>query len=375
MSDTDTDDGTIAISLPQIILITLCVSFIISAGIAGVSSARPLGIYNTDWSGSSDFRSIAGEDERKVILRPSTEMTLTEQTVFIIFGVSQQSMNTRQSARAVLRNGGTVVILDGVSVHANRFLKSTGADARVGDRPLRDLESYYRSPSLPIINSRNMMLQNRSIDEFTVNHAASIKRNGATVIATSSNISYVDQNRNDEVDESESIESQIVMTREPVANGSVMLLSDASVFTNTMLDREGNQKLARALLDPYDQVIIGGYNTSILPTISTVILLLRRSVGYQAIALGGLFISAISLHSLLLYYNDTEMTAGKSEDDGGASVERMLASGNDTDALISGRVSLMLDRHPSWDKERIQRLIKSSMDRDGQIASERDDDE
>ena len=352
MSDTDTDDETIAISLPQIILIILCVSFIISAGIAGVSSARPLGIYNTDWSGSSDFRSIAGEDERKVILRPSTEMTLTEQTVFIIFGVSQQSMNTRQSARAVLRNGGTVVILDGVSVHANRFLKSTGADARVGDRPLRDLESYYRSPSLPIINSRNMMLQNRSIDEFTVNHAASIKRNGATVIATSSNISYVDQNRNDEVDESES-----------------------SVFTNTMLDREGNQKLARALLDPYDQVIIGGYNTSILPTISTVILLLRRSVGYQAIALGGLFISAISLHSLLLYYNDTEMTAGKSEDDGGASVERMLASGNDTDALISGRVSLMLDRHPSWDKERIQRLIKSSMDRDGQIASERDDDE
>lgn len=375
MDKTDADNGSIPISAPQIVLVTLCVLFIVSAGVAGVSSARPLGIYNTDWSGSSDFRSIAGEDGREVILRQTAEMTMTEQTVFVIIGVPERSVTTQQTARAVLASGGTVIVLDGVSTYANRFLDSIGADARVGDRPLRDLESYYRSPSLPIINSKNITLQNRSIDEFTLNHAASIKRNSATVIATSSNISYVDQNRNDQVDENESIESQVVMTREPVANGSVVLLSDASVLTNAMLDEEGNQKLARVLLDSYNQVIIGGYNKSILPTISTVILSLRRSVGYQAVALGGLFISVLGIHSLLSYFDVTMMTTEESEDTGKASAEEILASEDETEALTTGRVSLILNRHPTWDKTRVQRLMNSFVSRDGRSTSERDNDE
>lgn len=48
MNNVDIDNGTIPISTPQIILIMLCVLFIISAGVAVVSSAHPLGIYNTD---------------------------------------------------------------------------------------------------------------------------------------------------------------------------------------------------------------------------------------------------------------------------------------------------------------------------------------
>lgn len=375
MNNTDTDNGVIPISTPQIILITLCVLFIISAGVAGVSSARPLGIYNTDWSGSSDFRSIAGEDGREVILRQTAEMTITEQTVFVILGVPERSVTTQQTARAVLASGGTVIVLDGVSTYANRFLDSIGADARVGDRPLRDLESYYRSPSLPIISSKNMTLRNKSIDEFTLNHAGSIRQNSAIVIATSSNISYIDQNRNDQVDENESIESQVVMTREPVANGSVVLLSDASILTNAMLDQEGNQRLLRVLLDPYNRVIVGGYDRSILPTISTVILTLRRSVGYQVVALGGLFISALGVHSLLSYCDITGMTAGESEDAGEASAGETLASEDETEALTTDRVSVMLNRHPTWDKNRVQRLMNSFVSRDGRSTSERDNDE
>jgi hypothetical protein len=178
----------------------------------------------------------------------------------------------------------------------------------------------------------------------------------------SSTFSYLDANGNGRPDGNETLASYPVVAVEPVGEGRVVAVSDASVFLNAMLERDGNRRFARNLLGSRERVLLDASHST-LPPLSAALVAIRSSpvlgfgLGVAVLSLVGAWGAGWTgrlrgVFTALLPGGDRRGTDPERGDRRGGG--RPASPGVDVDALTA----YVRRRHPDWDEDRVRRVAQ-----------------
>ena len=362
-----------SLGLPQWVLLALVAMLVLAIVAAGVTTAAPFATYNSDWTGTTDLRdaTLADENTTLVVDTPAVRTaTPTPRTTAFVIGVPNETDSVTATSSTVLDQGGTVVITNEVPGPTNSLLETLGASARVASGPVRDPRSYYRQPVLPLATTTNET-ETIAGTEITLNHPGTVTPGSATVLATTSQFSYVDENRNEQFDVDESLGERPVMTRESVGNGTVVVVSDSSVFINAMYDRDGNQAVAAWLTAGSDRLVLTGSSVQPLPRLAALVLWFKSTPVAQAVLLG-IMTSSILLMGRprprkAILQRLSRATTTNTEGD-----TRAMSAATQPEAEAayeSGLMSRLRTDHPEWEPDTLRRLVTAVTARRQQTTS------
>ncbi|WP_273836295.1 DUF4350 domain-containing protein [Halococcus sp. PRR34] len=342
------------VGYPQLVLVALTVVTVVGIVLAASTSSAAFGSYNDAWDGASELREQAeatGADGE--IVRSTDRYANASPTGTVAVVLSPESgYGPRETdrLRSFVRDGGTLLVAEDFGQHTNPLLDAVGARARVTGQLLRDEQYNYRSTALPIARNVSNATVMEGVDGLTLNHGSPVSPNGATVLASTSAVAYVDTNRNADLDDQDRIGSAPVATSESVGDGRVIVVGDPSLFINTMLDRSGNRAFVRSVFGAHERVLLDYSHASGLPPLSVALLVVRDAPLLQ-IALGGLAIGAIGL------WARRPGVVGRFTERMGSTEEQSLT------ARPEGLAAIVRERHPDWDDERTERVIQGIMAR------------
>lgn len=342
------------IGYPQLVLVVLTVVTVVGLVIAASTSSAAFGSYNDAWDGASELReqaqAVGAESE---IVRNTTQYASASPNGTVAVVLSPESgYGPRETdrLRSFVRNGGTLLVAEDVGQHANALLNAVGAQARVTGQLLRDEQYSYQSTALPIARNISNASLMAGVDRLTLNHGSPVDPNGATVLASSSEVAYVDSDRDGELDDGEEIGTKPVATAESVGEGRVLVVGDPSLFINAMLDRSGNLAFVRSIFGAHERVLLDYSHAGRLPPLSVALLIVRDTPLLQ-IVIGALGIGAIGL------FARRPVIVGRLIDRVSPAEESSLAS------RPEGLAAFVRERHPDWDDERTERVIQGIMAR------------
>jgi hypothetical protein len=202
---------------------------------------------NLYWNGMSslkDLGAVAASLAEACALDPSEHALLL---------VGPSKPFTEADARAVesfLARGGLVVVADDFGT-ANQLLEAIGAPVRLTGSLLADPLFNLGAPQLPLAfwGGRKLALNYATTVNASVCGACGI-------LAESSAFSYLDLNLNGKRDPGEPVGSFPVAVELRYGAGKLVVISDSSLFINSMLGREANRELLRQLLASRKPVLV-----------------------------------------------------------------------------------------------------------------------
>ena len=348
------------ISHPTLLLAGVLAVLSVTVLVAMSTSATAFGFYNADWDGASGLRNTANAAgaESTIVLNTSTyDSTAANQSVSIVLSPDEPYTDSEQERlEEYVRRGGTIVIAEDFGSQGNRLLRGVGASARFDGALLRDERNYYRSPAFPIATNISTSPRTDGVSQLTLNYGTTIRNEtigNSTVLARSSEFAYLDRNRNDALDTNESLERRPIVVQERVGSGSVIAVSDPSLFINTMLERPGNRAFVSLLFADHKRVLLDYSHHSGRPPLIVGLLILQDTPLLQAlVGIGGIVaVFAVSearnrRHLINQWVSGSEATEDPTP--------------VDNDAL---RVWLF-NQHPDWDADRVTRITAGILSRD-----------
>ncbi|MFW6382511.1 MAG: DUF4350 domain-containing protein [Haloferacaceae archaeon] len=337
--------------LAAVVLVTLS-AFVFAVG----TSAAAFGSYNHGWDGSSDLRSLAGDADADVHVARSTAAYRTGEsdrtTAFVLGPTDSYGESDVGAMSSFLDRGGTVVVAADGGSQSNRLLEALGVESRFDGRQLRDEQRSYRNPALPVASPVGESSLTRDVSQVTLNHATVVRpADDGSVLVNSSSFSYLDANENAELDDSEPVREYPVVVREERGNGSVILVSDASVFINAMLERPDNRQFARNLLTDSEAVLFDYSHRDGVPT----------AVALARDASASPLVQWMTVVAFVGVAGVAWRTAPGLPDRFAAGATADSAAEESSYEAVVARLA---DEYPEWDDERIERVARS-MTRDG----------
>jgi len=366
---------------PTLVLGALAVFIVVILLVATSTSSASFGAYNGAWDGTSKLRDVAtgvgADPEIGHDTAAYSRVSPNDTVAFVLSPEGNYSETDRTRIRRFVQQGGTLLVAGDYGPGPNRLLSALGTDARLDGRPIRDDRRNFRSPALPVAGNVSNHSLVANVSALTLNHGTAVKPHNATVLVRTSGFAYFDENRNEKLDESESISSKPVATVERLGDGRVIVVGDSSAMINTMLDRPGNQAFVRAVIGDNRTVLLDYSHTSRLPPLALAVLLLRESSLLQLLVGGGslalVFVWAQRPDPVrrLLSSVRSRFSGGAREWRDGTSSESVdLAEERTTsrsDSLPTGMseaamVAYVRDQHPDWESERIRRVVAAHRD-------------
>lgn len=357
---------------PRMVLAGFAIAVVLALAVAGSTSGATFGTYNPSWDGTAEFRSMAegtGAD-REIARNASVYRTSQPNGTLVVVLSPEQAYDERESAavRSFVRDGGTLLVAEDFGPNGNRLLRDVGARARFDGDRLRDERNYEHSPALPTASAVGSRPYTRDVESVGLNHATAISGNvtenetagaaangtangtNGSVLVESSPYAYLDSNGNGDLDDEETLSSSPVVTVEPVGEGQVIAVSDPSLFINTMLERADNRAFARNLYETHDRVVLDVSHAGSVPPLQGAVLTLRESPLLQA-AVGGAALALLAGWSSLA----TAGAALRQRFDG----ESPAIDRPGREEIVAG----VRERHPDWDRTRVERVTQAIMDR------------
>lgn len=328
------------------------------------TSTTAFGAYNTAWDGTSDLRTLATTTDGDTYIAQNTSaytQSPPNATVALILAPEQSygSSDTQRIAQFV-RNGGTLVVADDRAPTTNAVLTAIGADARIDGSPLRDTRAYYQSPAAPIVRNISTHPVLANVSALTLNHGSAVRPNTATVLARTSGYAYRDTNQNQELDQTETVTEYPIMTVESLGQGRVIVVSDPSIFINTMLSQTDNRQLARNLFESHPHVIIDYSHTVTLPPLMQFLLVVRGTPLLQTLLGGiGVVLLAVTSHRTIVA-SLRHRLAGRTKPPSSTIISQSDTEGGDdspiTDAAL---VEHLRKQYPEWEEDRLNRIVEA----------------
>ncbi|TKX87175.1 DUF4350 domain-containing protein [Halorubrum sp. SS5] len=247
---------------------------------AASTSTASFGAYNSQWDGTSEFRTLIEErpDSRIVFETTPYETANATNTVAIILAPTEPySATESRRIRNFVERGGTVVIADDFGPHSNPLLASIGADARFSRLQLRDEREYYRGPSLPLAPNVTAAPYTQNVSQLTLNGATAVEPGNATPVVTSSELAYLDRNATGSLSAGDELGAYPVVASESIEGGQVITISDPSIFINSMLTQPDNHVFATQLIDTHERAILDYSHAGAQPPLARALVLLRTS--------------------------------------------------------------------------------------------------
>ncbi|MDS0280801.1 DUF4350 domain-containing protein [Haloarcula onubensis] len=347
-------------SLPRLLLGALAVAVGLTLVVAAGTSSASLGAYNTDWDGTSQVRAAAESADTPTTVARNVSAYATvpaNRTLAVVLSPDEPYGPEAEAIRSYVRAGGTLLVAEDYGRGGNELLEAVGATARIDGRPLRDEQRAGPSPAFPKASANASRPTTAGVDTLVLNHGSVVDPGNATTLANSSSFSYLDGDRDGELDDAEELAARPVLTTERVGRGTVVTVSDPSVFLNSMLERGNNGAFLAGLVGQHDHVLLDVSHTTAVPPLVALRLSLQNS------PLGIVFAGALSI-AVVLTLADSRASPGWLRDRNEPAVDRGTLSRDDVRAAVRAR-------HPDWDDERIQRVTNSLIQSD---TNERTDD-
>lgn len=361
------DRDPLAIDWPRALLAALTFTLIVAILLAASTSTAAFGAYNPAWDGASDLRAQAdavGADS-EIVLNTSTYGEVEEsQTVALVLSPDRPyTPGEADRLRRFLRRGGTLVVAEDFGPHGNALLRDLGADARFDGVLVRDERHNYRTPAMPVARNVSDHPLSMDVNALTLNHGSTLEPGNATVVVRTSEFAYSDVNRNDQLDETETLASSPVVAVEPIGQGRVISVSDPSLFINAMLDRSGNRQFVRNVFGTGEQVLLDYSHAERLPPLALVVVVVRQTPVLQVLLglLGLAIVGAWSRGSLgRLGLRMRETIRPRLRDSTSVHLGDWLLpdTPEETGVDQASLVAYLRHQHPEWDEERVRRVTK-----------------
>ena len=243
-----------------IIIAVTATLLLVSVFAPAISSSEDFAIYNTGWNGTSG---LAVSTYNLGKFSPSFELTKTGTSMEVVqMGLEELDLDPGSSALAIIgpsvdftasegtlvgdfvRNGGTLLLADDFGT-GNDLLEGMGAESRISGKLAMDL-AFNKKPEFSVCFDLREDPLVKNVSALLLNYPSSIDINPATTkpIAYTSVASWLDLN-NDMLQEfGEPRGPFVVMARETLGAGSIVLLSDPSLLINGMQEYLNNSALS-----------------------------------------------------------------------------------------------------------------------------------
>ena len=188
-------------------------------------------VENTFWNGSSELDSYQALTPLETLADlPVT----TEGATLILIPYIQLTQPELEDVRRFVNEGGTLVLADDYG-HGNQILSHLGMEARFSGQALLDPLFNYKNEQLPRVFNLSPDSVTDDFESLVLNHATCLTDvESGDILAMSSSFSYLDLNDDQSWDEGEPTGAMPVISSHIQANGRVILVSDPSIFINSM---------------------------------------------------------------------------------------------------------------------------------------------
>ena len=227
----------------------LVLSFLVIGSVSySAPITEPYHPLNDAWNGCSQIYGMAPRAQ----LLYSYAAPLPNATALIaIIGPRIPFVSSETSElRSFLENGGTVLLADDVGT-GNGLLQGLNVSARFSGQAIADLYFYSRTPSFPLISDFVPDPVNRNITALILDHPTYIQiLNSSLVkaIALSSPFSFVDLYNNGTLSLNETTQAYPVIATTHIGAGLLVMVANANIFDNELIELFNNQLLFRDLL-------------------------------------------------------------------------------------------------------------------------------
>lgn len=387
------------LSVPSAVLAALVVAVAIVFVSAGTTATASYSPYNDDWDGTTDLRTMAQTTGATVELAHETaayaETTPSETVAVVLSPDAAYRPDEATRLTDFVRSGGTLVVADDYGPHANGLLGQLNASARLDGRPVRDVREHYRSAGLPVAYPVADHPFVADVESVTLNHGTVVEPGEATPLVNTSEYASLDADEDGALGPNETLETHAVATVERVGEGQVVVVGDASVFINAMVERSGNRNFVRALLSGYGTVVLDHSHTEDLPPAVLAVFVLRESAALQfglgTVAVGALAVwsrrsslgsdrvprlvagrirgwvsgrdSSLLGSALGRWRGDASAPPTTSASRPASSSPLRSSSSSDVRATPSELAAHLEREHPDWDRERVERVAAAMVQR------------
>jgi hypothetical protein len=203
---------------------------------------------NNGWNGCSQIYAMTPRPQ----LLYSYQTPLPNATALIaIIGptIPFQSSETAE-LRSFLQNGGTVLLADDFGT-GNGLLQSLNVSARFSGQALADLYFYSKAPSFPLVSDFVPDPLNSNITALILDHPTYIEILNPSLVkavALSSPFSFADLHNNDTLSPNEKTQAYPVIATTHIGAGLLVLVANANMFDNELIELFNNQLFFRNLL-------------------------------------------------------------------------------------------------------------------------------
>lgn len=276
-------------------------------------------VQNPYWNGLSEFY----RELDPLRIRGAGDMAGTDplnSTLFIVGPSREFTTDDVETVKAYLQDGGRVVIMDDFG-SANMLLEGLGVEDRFMDAVLRDGVFFDLKPEFPRVVNSSL----HGVESIVFNYGSVLSlKDESKALALSTPFSYI------------TVNEQVITGEHPVlaqvnyGGGQVYLVSDASVFLNSMIHRGDNRGLLEALSRGLPMINVAHSHPTLLLGFKWWIVDLYHFLGLLEIRYG------LALILVLTVYRIKPGTKDRREDE----------------------VDKVLNRHPGWDKEKLEWLYR-----------------
>lgn len=319
----------------------------------GFTSSATFGAYNTAWDGGSEIRTAASTAGAETTVAQNVSAYTgveANRTLAVILSPTESYDGDTEEIQRFIDTGGTLLLAEDYGPGGNELLEALNAEARVAGTPLRDEQRAGPSPAFPRAASVTNHTYTDGVDSIMLNHGTAIEPRNATTLFASSSFSYLDTTPNEQLDSAETLSSRPVVTIESIGDGTLIVVSDPSIFINAMVDRADNRAFLTAVVTAHEHVLLDVSHTEALPPLVQLQLLLQKSPGVRFLA------GSITLVAIVVLLQSQYPAALRRYLYGRlrTEVERPQLSNQDIKTTLR-------ERHPEWDEQRIERVTNSLM--------------
>ncbi len=233
------------------VFVLLLISFTIYL-IVYYPSTADFYVSNPFWNGYEDFVlhinavPILTRDNLTLTIQQVMSTGLQYNTVLITIAYANYTIDEISLIDRYVKAGGTLVVLDDFSPYANYLLSKMGLNIYINNSGvLIDPLYYYRDIHLPRVRGK---IDNQTYN-IVLNYASVINGSleNSEIILMSSPFSYLDLDNSGTWDPTEPFGPFVVGIQTYVGNGIVIVISDPSIWLNSMLGLEDNMLFAQKL--------------------------------------------------------------------------------------------------------------------------------
>ncbi|WP_262180186.1 DUF4350 domain-containing protein [Haloarcula laminariae] len=344
---------------PRVALIILFLVTNVGLVTAMSTSTAAYGPYNSAWDGGTELRDQTRSAGAEPKIATSTSAYVdsgADSVAFVIAPTATYNAADIARLRQFVSRGGTLVVAGEGTNATNDLLGGLDVETRLNGTRVRDDQSNYRNASLPratnvsehsLVNDTDALTLNRgTVLDVPERDVTDNPADRPTVLIRTASSAYLDTNGNGTLDDTESVGSYPVAVTEPVGSGRVIVVSDASVFTNAMLEQEGNAAFTRAVSRNATTALLDYSHRPPLPALTYVLLVIRSTPAAQAL-LAAVVLGIIALWARRPAVRVPESLRSLVGDDQPA-VDTTLTEADVTE--------FVRERHPEWDGDRIERV-------------------